>query len=74
MQNTDKLGRDGFYIQKYKLHVMKPIYPNKDLDFKEQKEDLRRRDYELRVKKFEEVYNRKIDYNFNEETDIAGWN
>ena len=44
MQNTDKLGRDGFYIQKYKLHVMKPIYPNKDLDFKEQKEDLRRRD------------------------------
>lgn len=74
MQNTNKIDNDGFYNQRYKLHVMKPLYPDTGLDFKEQKEDLRRRDYELKVKKYEEVYGKKLDYTFNEQEDIAGWN
>ena len=74
MQNTDKLGDDGFYIQKYILHVMKPLYPDTSLDFKAQKEDLRKRDYELKVSKYEEVYGKKLDYLFDGKEDIAGWN
>ena len=73
MQNTDKIDNDGFYVQKYKLHVMKPLYPDKNLDFKEQKEDLRRRDYELKKAKYEEVYGKPLDYAFDEKKDIAGW-
>ena len=74
MQNLDKIGKDGFYEQKYTLHVMTPLYPDTSLDFKAQKEELRKRDYELKVAKYEEVYQKKLDYNFNIENDIAGWN
>ena len=74
MQNLDKIGKDGFYEQKYTLHVMAPLYPDTSLDFKAQKEELRKRDYELKVVKYEEVYQKKLDYNFNIENDIAGWN
>lgn len=74
MQNTKKIDNDGFYTQKYRLHVMKPLYPDISLDFKEQKEDLRKRDYEMKVKKYEEVYGKTLDYTFNEQEDIAGWN
>ena len=73
MNNTDKIANNGFYIQKYTLHVMKPLYPDPSKDFKSQKEELRKKDYELKVAKYEEVYNKKLDYNFYEE-DIAGWN
>lgn len=74
MQNTDKIGDDGFYIQRYVLHVMKPLYPDTSLDFKAQKEDLRKRDYDLKVAKYEEVYKEKFDDKFEIAEDIAGWN
>lgn len=73
MQNTDKIGDDGFYVQKYRLHIMPPIYPDETKDFKVAKEDLRKKDYELKVAKYEEVYHKKLDYSFREEEDIAGW-
>ena len=74
MQNTDKIGDDGFYIQRYVLHVMKPLYPDTSLDFKAQKEDLRKRDYDLKVAKYEKVYKEKFDDKFEIAEDIAGWN
>ena len=74
MQNTDKIGEDGKKKKKYTLHVMKLLYPDTSKEFKEQKEDLRKRDYELKVKKYEEVYNKKLDYTFDEKNDIAGYN
>lgn len=73
MHNTDKIGNDGFYVQKYILHIMPPLYPDNTKDFKSEKEELRKKDYELKVAKYEEVYNKKLDYTFNED-DIAGWN
>lgn len=73
MQNTDKIGDNGFYTQKYTVHVMKPLYPNSSKDFKSEKEELRKKDYELKKAKYEEVYGKKLDYIFSED-DIAGWN
>ena len=73
MQNTDKMGENGFLVQKYILHIMPPIYPDNTKDFKTEKENLRKKDYELKVAKYEEVYHKKLDYTFSEE-DIAGWN
>jgi hypothetical protein len=53
---------------------MPPIYPDNTKDFKSAKEELRQKDYELKVAKYEEVYNKKLEYSFNEEEDIGGWN
>ena len=53
---------------------MKPLYPDTSLDFKAQKENLKDKDYKLKVAKYEEVYGKKLNDNFNEKEDIAGWN
>ena len=53
---------------------MKPLYPDTFLDFKAQKEDLRKRDYDLKVAKYEEVYKEKFDDKFEIAEDIAGCN
>ena len=74
MNNTEKIDNDGFYVQRYTLHVMEPIYPDLSKDFKVAKEELRQKDYEMKIKKYEEVYGEKLDYTFNLEKDIAGWN
>ncbi len=62
---------NGFNKLKYTLHIMPPIYPDKNLSLKENKDILRQKDYELKKQTFEKVYEREMNYNFTEE-DIAG--
>ena len=51
---------------------MQPLYPNQDLPLKDRKEDLRKRDYKLKVECYERAYGKKLDYKF-EDDDIAGY-
>lgn len=71
--NRDEIDEDGFYRLKYRLHIMEPIYPDKTKNFKDRKEEMREKDYSARLKKYEEVYNRKFEKEFDIEKDIAGW-
>lgn len=69
----DTINNSGFYDLKYRLHVLKPIYPDTTLPFKERKEKMRDMDYEMRVHAYEEIYGRKLTSEFNPKEDIAGW-
>lgn len=73
IEDTDEIGEDGFNKSKYTLYVMPPIYPKKDKNLKENKEEMRNKDYELKVKAYEQAYGKKLDYTFNLKDDIAGW-
>ena len=57
-----------YLLQIYNIYLR---YCSKD--FKSEKEELRKKDYELKKAKYEEVYGKKLDYIFSED-DIAGWN
>ena len=57
---------------KYILHVLKPIYPEKDKKVKENTEIMMHKDYIQKKEAYEKSYNRKLDYKF-EKDDIAGW-
>ena len=57
---------------KYILHVLDCLYPDSNKTVKENTEFLAEKDYELKVKCYEEVYGKKLTYDF-ENTDIAGW-
>lgn len=57
---------------KYILHVLDCLYPDTNKTVKENTEFLAEKDYELKVKCYEEVYGKKLTYDF-ENTDIAGW-
>lgn len=73
MNELDEVGDNGFKKINYKMHVLPPIYPNKELDMRARKNDMRQRDYDAKVKLYENIYSRKIDSKFEKEKDIAGW-
>lgn len=62
---------EGFNKVDFKLFVMEPLYPDMNLPLKERKQDLMKKDYELKVKAYEQAYGKKLDYKF-ENWDIAG--
>lgn len=70
--DTDEVGKDGFKKTKYVLHIMPPIYPDKEKDVKINKTEMKEKDYSLKVEAYEKAYGKKLDYSF-EESDIAGF-
>ncbi len=73
MNELDEVGDNGFKKINYRMHVLPPIYPNKELDMRARKNDMLQRDYDAKVKLYENIYSRKIDSKFEKEKDIAGW-
>lgn len=72
-EREDEYDQNGFNKVDFKLYIMEPLFPNISKSMKEQKEELRNKDYELKVKAYEEAYGKKLDYKF-ENWDIAGYN
>lgn len=62
---------DGFKKIKFILHIMKPIYPDEKKSLKQNKIEMCQKDYEYKVKAYEDCYKKKLTYDFDEE-DIAG--
>lgn len=68
MNDSDIIGNDGFPIQEYTLHFLPPIYPNKNLKFKENVEMLRLKNYEMWKDVYEKTYGIPLEYLKPEET------
>ena len=64
--------KDGFLPVKHILHVLPPIYPDKNLSIRENRVIMQTKDYNLKKKCYEDVYGKPLDYSFNPERDIAG--
>ncbi|MBR2891282.1 MAG: 1-acyl-sn-glycerol-3-phosphate acyltransferase [Bacilli bacterium] len=58
MRDSDILDPDGFYIQKYTIHFLEPIFPNKEST----PEDLMNQNYNVWKKTYEEFYNVPLQY------------
>jgi 1-acyl-sn-glycerol-3-phosphate acyltransferase len=73
MENTDEIGNDGFYKQKHTLHVLPPIYPDKALSVRENREKMKAEDEKAKRECYEDFYGIKLDASFIPERDIAGY-
>ncbi len=62
MSDLDQIDDDGFPVQKYTVHVMKPLYPDPNKSDKENIKDLTDENYRMCVEKYEEVYHTKLEY------------
>ena len=62
MKDSDVMGDDGFYIQEYTIHVSEPIYPNKNLSYKEGVKDLLDRNYNIWKDIYETEYHMPLVY------------
>lgn len=62
MTDDERLGADGYPIQRFTLHVMPPIYPDKTLGEKIGAEKMKDEAYALCKAKYEEVYGIPLVY------------
>ena len=50
-------------VEAWTMHILKPIYPNKDLPLKDRKEDMLNKNYEAFKETYEDFYKTKLVYN-----------
>lgn len=70
-ERDDEYDENGLNKVDYKLYVSKPLYPDLSKLPKQRREELRKLDYEFKVKAYEIAYGKKLDYTFDN-WDIAG--
>ena len=66
MIDSDFYDNDGFNIKKYTLFFEKPLYPDNNLDYKEQINDLCNKNYMIWKKIYEDFYGCKLVYECEE--------
>lgn len=62
MEDSDRIGPDGFPVQEYTVFINEPIYPKVELSEREQESDMRERNYELWKKIYEDFYGIPLMY------------
>lgn len=62
LEDTESTGGDGLPIQAYTVHILPPIYPDKDLSVRENTEMMCRRNYQLWKDTYESFYGIKLEY------------
>lgn len=71
MEDKNELDNEEFKKVKYTIHVLKPIYPDKNKNIKENTNNMMENDYNQKKNAYEICYGKKLDYKF-EKDDIAG--
>ena len=68
MEDTEYMASNGEPVQEYTLHILKVIYPDKNLSPKENIENMKNETQRLMKEKYEEVYGIELTYLTKEES------
>ena len=68
---TNEKENSEFYKTEYVLHILNPIYPDKNKTVKENSKDMMEKDYKQKKEAYEKAYGKELTYEF-EKDDIAG--
>lgn len=71
--DLDKKDNDEFNQVEYTVHVLKPIYPDKNKSVRENSIIMSETDYRQKSEAYEKAYGKKLTYDFDC-SDIAGYN
>ena len=71
MVDTGEEENEEFNKVKYILHILPPIYPEKEKTYKENSKIMMEKDYRQKIEAYEKAYNKSLNYSF-EYDDIAG--
>ena len=66
MEDTDKIGGDGFPIQAHTVHIGECLWPDENLSAKENMQMLLEKNYQFCVDTYEKFYNTKLKFNTKE--------
>ena len=67
MEDTDKIGGDGFPIQAYTIHIGECLKADENLSAKENINMLMEKNYQFCVDTYEKFYNTKLKFNIKKE-------
>lgn len=62
MRDSDVLDKNGFFVQKYTIHFLPPLYPKDNLSKKDNIEYLKNTNYNMCVQTYEKFYGKKLEY------------
>lgn len=62
MEDTDIIGEDGFPVQQYIINIQEPIYPDNNLSTKENTEIMKKKNFEVWKKVYEDFYKIPLEY------------
>lgn len=62
MEDSDRIGEDGFPVQEYTVFIERPIYPQAGLPEREQVTAMRNENYEVWKRIYEEFYGIPLSY------------
>lgn len=62
MEDSSRIGGDGFPIQEYTVFIEKPIYPEQNMTEREQVDAMRNRNYEVWKRIYESFYGVPLTY------------
>lgn len=62
MEDSDRIGSDGFPIQEHTLYFFDPIYPDENLTKAQNIENMKKINYDLWVKTYESFYKKKLEF------------
>ena len=60
--SKEHIDGDGYPVQEYTIHIMKPIYKDETLPFKEAVQKMKNQNFEMCKEVYERVYNTKLTY------------
>lgn len=72
MQDSDIIGEDGFYVQEYTIHILKPIYPDSNLSYRENMRNMLNINYAMWKEVYENVYGIPLVYESKTAIEKAG--
>ncbi len=62
MEDSDRIGDDGFPIQEYTIHISAPIYPDADKTVRENTAEMMAKNYEIWKQIYEDTYKIPLVY------------
>lgn len=62
MEDSDRIGEDGFPMQEYTVFINEPIYPQEGLPEREQVNVMREKNYEVNRETYEKFYGTTLTY------------
>ena len=66
MEDSEFKDGDGLFIQKYTVHIMPPIYPDKNISPKENVQSMKELNFKLCKDIYEKAYGKKLKYTYEE--------
>ena len=62
MEDSSKIGNDGFPVQEYTVNIAKPIYPNNNLSKNEKIKDMKDKNYGIWKQIYQDFYGIPLEY------------